>query len=304
MSIPDTVRTVRDHPRAPMEIVARRYYGRWVAAALAIFVLAALAWGLCSAEAMQWDVVGQYLFAPLVLVGVLNTLLLTISAATVGVAIGTMVAVMRLSKNPVLWSASGLFQWFFRGTPILVQLLFWFNLSSLVQRVEIPFLGISGNMNDIMTPYLAALLGLGLNFGAYYSEVVRAGILSVDEGQEDAAAAYGLTRLQTLRIIILPQAMRVIIPPTGNELIGLLKYTSLASIVAFGELTRSVNDVYSVTYQVIPLLVVASIWYLIITSVLNVGQYFLERRFSRGTTRLSQSSRLSRLMKKLRSKGS
>jgi polar amino acid transport system permease protein len=150
-----------------------------------------------------------------------------------------------------------------------------------------------------MTPFLAALLGLGLNFAAYYSEIVRAGILSVDEGQSDAATAYGLSKFQTLRHVVLPQAMRVIIPPTGNELIGMLKYTSLASVVSYTELLHSVSDIYNRTYQVIPLLIVGALWYLFMTTVLSVGQYYLEKRFARGTSRTVKQSLPQRLRSNL-----
>ncbi len=273
-----------------LPVVPRRHYGRWVSAAVALFILGALAWGIISAEAMRWSVVGEYLFAPAVLEGVRNTIYMTILATLIGVIIGTIVAVMRLSPNPVLNSLANFYQWFFRGTPTLVQLIFWFNLSSIIPRIEIPWLGVNLNTNDVMTPLLASLLGLGLNFGAYYSEIVRAGIMSVDEGQSDAAEAYGLSRFQTLRLIVLPQAMRVIIPPTGNELIGMLKFTSLASVVSYGELLRSVSDIYNQTYQVIPLLIVASIWYLLMTTILSIGQYFIERRFARGSSRSAPKS--------------
>jgi polar amino acid transport system permease protein len=276
-----------DDPRQ-LAIMRRRHPWRWTAAAAVAAFLGWLAFVLMTTEAFQWNVVGQYLFSDEVLSGVRNTILMTILCMAVGMVIGTAVAVMRLSPNPVLTGVAALYQWFFRGTPTLVQLIFWFNLSSIFPRFSVNVLGVQVvdvNTNEAMTPLVAAILGLGLNFGAYYSEVVRAGILSVDEGQSDCAAAYGLSRYQTLRHIVLPQAMRVIIPPTGNELIGMLKWTSLASIVGYTELLRSVSNIYNVTYQVIPLLIVAALWYLFMTSVLTVGQYFLEKRFARGTSR-------------------
>ncbi|WP_449281718.1 amino acid ABC transporter permease [Leucobacter sp.] len=282
------------------EFVARRHGGRWVAAILVACIVAYFAWGILAAPAMRWEVVGAYLFESSVLEGVRNTIVMTILSTLIGVVIGTLVAVMRLSPNPVLWSIAGGYQWFFRGTPTLVQLIFWFNLSSIIPRIDIPLLGIDLDTNQVMSPLLASLLGLGLNFGAYYSEIVRAGILSVDEGQSDAAQAFGLTRLQTMTKIVLPQAMRVIIPPTGNELIGMLKWTSLASVVSFNELLRNVGDIYNQTYQVIPMLIVASLWYLLLTTILSIGQYFVERHFARGTTRTVRQNLFERIIARSR----
>jgi polar amino acid transport system permease protein len=291
-----------DDPRQ-LAIMRRRHPWRWTAAAAVATFLGWLVFVLTTTEAFQWDVVGQYLFSDEVLSGVRNTILMTILCMAVGMVIGTAVAVMRLSPNPVLTGVAALYQWFFRGTPTLVQLIFWFNLSSIFPRFSVNVLGVQVvdvNTNEAMTPLVAAILGLGLNFGAYYSEVVRAGILSVDEGQSDCAAAYGLSRYQTLRHIVLPQAMRVIIPPTGNELIGMLKWTSLASIVGYTELLRSVSNIYNVTYQVIPLLIVAALWYLFMTSVLTVGQYFLEKRFARGTSRNQPTPTSGRMWQRLK----
>jgi polar amino acid transport system permease protein len=207
----------------------------------------------------------------------------------IGIALGTLLAVMRLSPNPLVSGAAWLYIWFFRGTPVLVQILFWFNISALYPRIPvgIPFAPAftSFNAQTVITPFVAGMLALGLNEGAYMAEIVRAGIISVDEGQSEAAQALGMTRLLTMRRIVLPQAMRVIIPPTGNETISMLKTTSLVSVVALTDLLYSVQLIYSRTYQTIPLLIVASIWYLIMTTVLTVGQYYLERHFGRGATR-------------------
>jgi polar amino acid transport system permease protein len=280
------------HPGAAgppeLEVVPLRHPWRWVAAALIAVLAAWILKILVTTSAFEWDVVAEYLFDPEVLDGVRNTLIMTVLAMAVGMSLGTLVAVMRLSVNPILSSVASFWQWFFRGTPTLVQLIFWFNLATVFPRLELNVFGLSVfsyDTNDVMTPVVAALLGLGLNFSAYYSEIVRAGILSVDEGQSEAAAAYGLSPLQTLRHIVLPQAMRVIIPPTGNETIGMLKWTSLAAVISYSELLHSVQAVYNVTYQVIPLLIVAAIWYLFLTTILSIGQYFLEKRFSRGTRR-------------------
>jgi polar amino acid transport system permease protein len=274
---------LEDVPAVPL-----RHPWRWASAVVVVLLLLWFLKVLITTETFEWDVVGQYLFSDVVLEGVLHTLEMTVLCMLIGIVMGTMVAIMRLSPNPVLTRVAHLFQWFFRGTPPLVQLIFWFNLASVFPRLELNLFGFqlfSVSTNSVMTPFVAALLGLGLSFAAYYSEIVRAGILSVDEGQADAAAAYGLTRYQTLRHIVLPQAMRVIIPPTGNEAIGMLKFTSLATIVSYSELLQTVSSVYNTTFQTIPLLMVAAAWYLFMTSVLSVGQFFLEQRFARGTQR-------------------
>jgi polar amino acid transport system permease protein len=221
----------------------------------------------------------------------------------VGIVLGVVLAVMRLSPNPLVSGASWLYIWFFRGTPVLVQLLFWNFVGALYPKISIgiPFGPefFSFSANTAITPFVAAILGLGLNEGAYMAEIVRAGILSVDEGQTDAAHALGMTRLQTMRRIVLPQAMRVIIPPTGNETISMLKTSSLVSVIAYTELLYTVQLIYAVNYKQIPLLMVASIWYLIVTTVLSVGQYYLERRFGRGSAREQPLTPLQRLRRNL-----
>jgi polar amino acid transport system permease protein len=193
---------------------------------------------------------------------------------------------MRLSPNPLLSGTSWLYIWFFRGTPVLVQILFWGYISALYPRLSlgIPFgpQFVHFSANSAITPFVAGMLALGLNEGAYMAEIVRAGIISVEEGQTEAAQSLGMTRLQTMRRIVLPQAMRVIVPPTGNETISMLKTTSLVVVIAYFELTVAVQTIYSRTFQTIPLLIVAALWYLALTSVLSVGQMFIERRFGRG----------------------
>ncbi len=207
-----------------------------------------------------------------------------------GIVIGLVLAVMRRSPVPVVSGSAWAYIWFFRGTPVLVQLLFWNFIAALYPKISlgIPFVGVAfihGNANALITPFTAACLGLGLNEGAYMAEIVRAGILSVDEGQTEAAQSLGMTRLQTMRLIVLPQAMKVIIPPTGNETISMLKTSSLASVISVKELLFTVQIIYARNFQTIPLLLVASIWYLSVTSVLTIGQYYLERYFGRGATR-------------------
>ena len=262
---------------------------QWVAAAFVAIIIVAVAKSVVTNDNFHWNVVGDFLFDHRILDGLVKTLELTVLAMAIGIALGIVLALMRLSSNWLLSSTSWVYIWFFRGTPVLVQIIFFFNIAALYPTIDlgVPFgpSFIHINANDVITPFLAGLLALGLNEGAYMSEIVRAGIISVEEGQTEAAKALGMTRMQTMRRIVLPQAMRVIIPPTGNETISMLKYTSLVSVIAVTELLYSAQLIYSVNYQTIPLLIVASIWYLAATTVLSIGQYYLERRFGRGTTR-------------------
>jgi polar amino acid transport system permease protein len=281
-------------PGRPEDITAVpvRRPGRWVAAFLVLVIAASLVRSVVTNKSFQWHVVGQYLFDHRILHGVLVTIELTVLSMVLGVLLGVLLAVMRRSPNPVVAWASWLYIYVFRGTPLLVQIVFWFNIGALYKTIDlgIPFgpSFIHINSNSAITSFVAALLALGLNEAAYMSEIVRAGFLSVGEGQSEAAASLGLNRLQVLRLIVLPQAMRVIIPPTGNETISMLKNTSLVSVIALTELLYSVQQIYSVSFQTIPLLIVASIWYLAMTSVLYVGQYFIERRYGRGFSRAEQ----------------
>jgi polar amino acid transport system permease protein len=263
--------------------------GRWVAAAIVLVIAVALVRSVATNPRFEWTVVGNYLFDQRILNGLVVTIELTVIAMAIGIALGVMLAVMRLSPNPLVSGASWLYIWFFRGTPVLVQLLFWYNIGALYPKLAlgIPFgpAFVHADANTLITPFRAAILGLGLNEGAYMAEIVRAGMISVDEGQTDAAQSLGMTRLQTLRRIVLPQAMRVIIPPTGNETISMLKTSSLASVITVTELLYSAEQIYAVNYKTIQLLIVASIWYIVCTSVLYVGQYHLERHYGRGASR-------------------
>ena len=285
------------HPEA-VTAVPVRHPGRWVAAAIVAVLAVAIGHSVATASGFQWGVVGDYFFSSRVLRGLGLTLELTAIAMAIGIALGTVLAVMRLSPNPLVSGGSWVYIWFFRGTPVLVQLLFWYNVAALFPTISlgIPFgpSVVHAHANQVITTFVAALLGLGLNEGAYMAEVVRAGFISVDEGQTEAAQSLGLTRLATLRRIVLPQAMRVIVPPTGNETISMLKNTSLVSVIAYTELLYSAQQIYDVNYQTIPLLIVASIWYLAVTSVAYVGQYFIERRFGRGFVRQERTSLRSR----------
>ncbi|MFV0432392.1 MAG: amino acid ABC transporter permease, partial [Leucobacter sp.] len=200
--------------------------------------------------------------------------------------LGIVLAVARLSPSPIVSGAAWLYSWFFRGTPLLVQLLFWLFLSALFPVIAfgVPFGPdlFAFDTNTLITPFSAAILGLALNEAAYMSEIIRAGLLSVPKGQTEAAEAIGMTRLQTMRRVILPQAMRIIIPPTGNETIGMLKHTALVLVIGYADLLTSASLIYARTFETIPLLIVAAIWYLIITAILSVIQYYIERHFGRG----------------------
>jgi polar amino acid transport system permease protein len=276
-------------PAEEIKAVPVRHPGRWIAAVVVLVLFAMLVHSLATNPRFEWNIVGQYFLSSRVLRGLGVTILLTVVSMAIGIVLGVILAVMRLSQNPLLSGASWIYIWFFRGTPVLVQLLVWFNLAFLYPHVSIgvPFgpSFASANANSLITPLLAAILGLGLNEGAYMAEIVRAGILSVEFGQSEAAQALGMTRAVTLRRIILPQAMRVIIPPTGNETISMLKTSSLASVITVTELLYAVQLIYSVNFKTIPLLIVASIWYLIVTSLLTIGQYYIERHFARGAAR-------------------
>jgi polar amino acid transport system permease protein len=271
----------------PIKAVPVRHPGRWLAGAVILVLAAMLAHSLVTNENFHWDIVGKYLTTSSVLNGLKNTLILTLFAMVIGIVGGILLAVMRLSANPLLsWTAAA-YIWLFRGTPVITQLLFWFFLAALYPRLGlgIPFgpTFLSVDTNSLIAPFTAALLGLGLNEAAYMAEIVRGGILSVDHGQTEAAEALGMSRAKILRRIVLPQAMRVIIPPTGNETISMLKTTSLVIVIAYFELMTAVQQIYSRNFQTIPLLIVAAIWYLLLTSILTVIQGFIERHFARGT---------------------
>jgi polar amino acid transport system permease protein len=234
-------------------------------------------------------VVGSYLNAPVIAHALLTTLKLTVISMAIGLVGGVLLAAGRLSRNWLLRLVCGGYVWFFRGTPLLVQLIFWYNLSYLLPRLSIgvPFgpALVSGNTNSMITPLLAAILGLGLNEAAYMAEIVRGGLMGVDPGQSEAASALGMSGPLILRRIVLPQAMRSIIPPTGSQVIGMLKATSLVSVIAMADLLYTVQSIYNQNFKTVPLLVVASIWYLVVTTILYVLQSLIERHYARGATR-------------------
>lgn len=278
---PAPVPEPRESTELPAEprIVPRPRAGQWTAAVVVLVLLALAANSVVRNEAFQWDVVGEYFTSASVLRGLGLTLWLTALVMALGFALGTLLALGRLSANPVLRTVSWGYVWFFRSMPILVQLLFWFNIGALYPQL----FGVK--TVNLLGPVTIAVIGLTLHEAAYAAEVVRGGILSVDRGQTEAAQSLGLGRWRRWRRIVLPQAMRSIVPPAGNMLIGTLKGTSIVSVIAVQDLLYSVQLVYHRTYQVIPLLMVATIWYVVVTSVLSVGQYYVERHYAKGSER-------------------
>lgn len=270
-----------------LEIRKRRQYGTLIGGIVICVLFALLLINVATNQRFGWPVVAQYLFAPQIIQGMLLTVMLTIVSMVLGIALGVVLAVMRVSHNPVFsWVSRG-YIWFFRGTPVLVQLIFWYNIAALYPKIALglPWGGPSielGSANVLITPLTAAILGLALNEAAYMAEIIRGGISSVDPGQLDAGHALGMTRRKMLARVILPQAMRVVIPPTGNEVISMLKSTSLVSVLAISDLLYSAQTIYSLNYEVIPLLLVACAWYLALTSVLSIVQSRLEERYGRG----------------------
>lgn len=263
-----------------------RRFGRSIAAfVVGVFALQ-LVIGAMTNERMQWDVFGRYFFNPNVMVGLWHTIELTIVSMVIGAALGIVIALMRISTNPVLVSVAWGYTWIFRSIPGIVQLLFWYYLAALLPTIPvgIPFLPpfVELDSNALINQFTAAILGLALNEAAYMSEIVRAGIASIDTGQSEAATALGMSRRHIYQKVILPQAMRTIIPPTGNEVINMLKMTSFVIVIAYTDLLTSVSLIYARTFETIPLLMVACVWYLILTSILSVGQWFLENHFSQG----------------------
>lgn len=245
-----------------------------------------------------WPVVAQYLFDGAVMNGLKMTICLTIVAMLLGIVIGLFLAIGKISRNPIWRGLSGAYIGIFRGTPLLVQLLFWYNMSTLFPQLSlaIPFgpTLMSWNTNDLITPLTAAIAGLALNEGAYMAEIIRAGLISVDPRQMETAQAFGMSRSRAYRRIIIPQAMRSIVPPTSNQLINMVKATSIVSVIAMGDLLHAVQDIYNANFQVIPLLLVSVIWYLFITSILNVLQNAIENYYSKADRQIAGSSLLAR----------
>ncbi|MBU3868374.1 amino acid ABC transporter permease [Streptomyces sp. 4503] len=272
-----------------LEVVPVRHPWRWAAVAVTAVLVAQFANGLITNPGWEWDVFADFFTTRTVLKAVWITIQLTCYGTALGFALGIVLAFMRLSRSPFLKSVAFTYIWAFRSIPLIVQLLFWFNLTYLYKRLDfgIPFgpgffsfdtAGLVGAMS-------AAVLGLALHQAAYAAEIVRGGVLAVDGGQLEAAAALGIPRLRQLRKIVLPQAMRSILPNAANEVISLFKGTSIVSVMAIGELFYQVQVIYGRNGRVVPLLMVATVWYIILTTVLSIAQYYVERHFSRGATR-------------------
>lgn len=274
--------------RSQLPSASRFTPGNSVAGLVVLALLAVLLLSFGRNDNFEWGVVARYFTSEAVLQGLVVTLWLTAASMAIGVVLGTVVAVMRMSSNPVLSAVAAGWVWIFRGTPLLVQLIFWYNLSALYPHLalHIPFgpTLFSVDANDVISPMVAALLGLGLSESGYMAEIVRGGILGVDQEQVDAAKALGMRRGPRFLWVIGPQAMRLIIPATGNRTISELKDTALVSVIAMHDLLYTVQIIYSNNYRTIPLLVVAVLWYLIVVTLLTVGQRGLERFVGRGSS--------------------
>ena len=277
------------HGADALRIVGKRYYGRWLSALLVLLCVAAMAHSMINNPRFEWGVIADNFTEASILQGVLMTLQLTAISVVLGFAFGTVLALMRLSSNPVLVAVSWAYTWFFRGVPMLVQLFLWYNIAALYPTISLALPGIgelwSAQSNALVSPFSAAIIALVMHQSAYAAEIVRAGIQSVGNGQLEAARALGYRPAQIFRFTILPQAMRAILPPAGNEVIGQLKTTAVVSVISLQDVLFSAQIIYQRTYEVIPLLLVATLWYLLMTSVLSVGQFYVERYFSRGVSR-------------------
>jgi polar amino acid transport system permease protein len=288
---------------AAIDAVPLRHPWRWVAAVVIVILVVLFLYGMATNPAYRWNIFAEYLFNDRILFGVWNTLQLTVYSMVLAILLGVVLAVMRLSPNPVFRSVSWVFLWIFRGTPIYVQLAFWGLIPTIYANIQlgVPF-GPSFfhlNLQALSIPFILAMLGLALNEAAYMAEIIRAGISSVPEGQSEASTALGMSWGMTMRRTVLPQAMRVIIPPTGNEVISMLKTTSLVTAVpyAFDLYSIATREIAARTFEPVPLALVAVAWYLLMTSILMVGQYYLERYYSRGASRKLTTKQLEALAK-------
>ena len=288
-------------PPQSIDAIPLRHPWRWVAATVIIILVGLFLYGAATNPAFGWATFAKYLFNDRIMLGVFNTLQLTIYSMVIGVVLGVILTVMRLSANPVMSAVSWVFLWIFRGTPVYVQLAFWGLFPTIYQNIQlgVPFgpTFFHIDLQDLSIPFALAVIGLALNEAAYMAEIVRAGITSVPEGQLEASTALGMSWVMAMRRTVLPQAMRVIIPPTGNELISLLKTTSLVTAVpyAFDVYSIATREIAARTFEPVPMLMVAATWYLIVTSVLMVGQFYLERYFSRGASRKLTAKQLEAL---------
>ncbi|ACU35722.1 amino acid ABC transporter permease [Actinosynnema mirum] len=269
--------------RDDLVVVPLRHWGRWVGAVVLLALLGALGWALAGAQ-IDYAAVPGFFTHEIMLRGLANTVVLAVVAQAGAIVLGVGIALLRRSANPVArWFAAG-YVWLFRGLPVLLQILLWFNLALVFDTISIPMV-LEVRTNMLITAFVAALLGLGLNESAYMAEIVRAGLNSVDHGQVEAAKAIGMTPATTLRRVVLPQAMRVIIPPTGNNFINMLKGTSMASVIGFLELIHAANNIASHNLQIMETLLAAAAWYMVVVSAASVGQHFLERAYGKGVAR-------------------
>ncbi|MBJ7453596.1 MAG: amino acid ABC transporter permease [Blastococcus sp.] len=286
-------------PYDQLRVVPARHPGRWVATAVVAVLLAMALNSLITNPRWEWDVVGAYLTEESIVRGVWTTVQLTLITAVLGFALGTVLALMRLSRSPLLQAVSWGYTWVFRSVPLILQLLLWYNLAYLYQTLEfgIPFGPSFASVEtlSLIDKFGAAILGLGLHQAAYSAEIVRAGILSVDQGQLEAAASLGIPRRRQNTRIVLPQAMRSIVPTAVNEIIGLFKGTSIVYVLALGELFYTVSVIYGRTQRVLPMLLVAAVWYVVLTTVITVIQYYVERYYARGAVRTLPPTPLQRL---------
>jgi polar amino acid transport system permease protein len=276
---------VKELAAEPLDVQRRHHPGQWLSGAIVIGFVAWLIKTLAQNRLISWPTVGHYLFSLDILHALLGTLELTGVSMALAIVLGFVLAALGASGNPVLvWFVRG-YVWIFRGVPLIVQLLAWYNLALVfpVLAIGVPFTSwhLQSTTNTVVTPFMAAILGLGLHEAAYMAEIVRAGLVAVPPGQTEAALSVGLTRRQAIRTVVLPQTLRVIVPPTGNQLVGLLKASALVYVIGGVELLTTAQRIYSVNFQVMALLIVASIWYLTVISVLTFAQHLLEGRLNR-----------------------
>lgn len=250
-----------------------------VAGVILLVAVGLLIRSLAGNEKLAWGTVGHYLFDSTILRGVRTTILIAVVCMALACLVGLVSGLFSQSHSRVLRLVAAVYVWLFRGTPVLVQLIFWYNIALLFPTISLGF-G-SWATNTVVSPLTAAMIGLTLAEGAFMSEIIRAGIQSVDRGQLEAATALGMRRRQALRVVVLPQAIRLTIPPTGNEFITMLKGTSLVAVISVKDLLFNAQQIYNVNYQVPALLIVASVWYIAMTSAATVGQGYLERYFER-----------------------
>lgn len=277
-------------PDSPVRVLPARHPWRSLASMLGVIVILVIVWALITNPRWQWGVVAQWFTAESIVRGLGLTLSLTAIAGVAGFVLGFALALLRMSSSPVLAGLAWTYIWIFRSVPLLVQLLLWYNIGYLYETIVlgIPFTDVvllEASTTELVGKFAAAALGLSLHQAAYAAEIIRGGILSVDAGQLEAAKALGLPAWRRSVGIVLPQALRAILPPAFNEIISLVKGTSIVYVLALGDLFYTAQIIYSRTNEVIPMLMVATIWYIVITTALNIVQYYVERRVARGAVR-------------------